>query len=462
MQQVQEYCAAKGHFPTPQDKFFNPQAQSIVKMLVLVLMFKLTDFAKGFQVRAFATVAILFSLAGCSSSSSTKPPETPTPRPSPVASVSPSMSSPSLPASTENRELLEQSWDIYRQQFIQADGRVIDYQDSDRSTSEGQAYAMLRAAIVDDPTTFALTLKWAENNLRRLAANGQATDQLWAWKWGQAKPGKWGPIDRNFASDADIDAITALILASRRWNRPEYLDLARTKLQDLWQFSTVMLPGDKRYLLPGPAAAFVRPEGTVYLNPSYFAPYAFRLFAQVDPKHDWLSLVSSSYEALEKSSKVSAVGLPSDWISLDTKTGKFQPIPTSSPLQSAYSFDAYRVWWRVAWDAAWFQAPEADRYLRTATKHLQTQWRSTSRLPARIDLQGRPTVNYDATSQYAMVYPAFRSLDPDVAQQILEKKLLPRYKQGIWDDQSAYYTQNLAWLGLLPPTALDSQLLRPR
>ncbi len=444
-------------------------------MLVFVPMFKLMGVAKGSRrsLTTLAAVAILCGVAGCSSSSSTKPPDTPSPSQSAVAVETPSppqssvvavpqsVSSPSLPETTENRELLEQSWAIYRQQFIQEDGRVIDYQDSDRSTSEGQAYAMLRAVLIDDPRTFALTLNWAENNLHRLAANGQRTDQLWAWKWGQAKPGKWGAIDRNFASDADIDAITALILASRRWNRPEYQNLARTKLQDLWKFSTLAVPGGKRYLLPGPAEAFAPSPSTVYLNPSYFAPYAFRLFAQVDKSHDWQSLVTSSYEALEKSSKVSAVGLPSDWIALDTKTGKFQPMPSSSNLQSVYSFDAYRVWWRVAWDAAWFQSPEADRYLRTATKHLQTQWRSTSRLPARIDLQGRPTVNYDATSQYAMLYPALRSIDPDSAQQLLEKKLLPRYKQGIWDDQSAYYTQNLAWLGLLSPTALDSQLLRP-
>jgi endoglucanase len=432
-------------------------------MLVLVLVLKVTNFAKAPQqwLRTLAAVAILSSLASCSPNSSTGQPTPPSPRQSPMATVSPSMSSPSLPESTANRELLEQSWVVYRQQFIQKDGRVIDYQASDRSTSEGQAYAMLRAVLIDDPTTFALTLKWAEQNLHRLSATGTPTDQLWAWKWGKEKAGKWGPIDRNFASDADIDAITALILASRRWNRPEYLDLARTKLRDLWKFSTIGVPGGKRYLLPGPVEAFMPSPSTLYLNPSYFAPYAFRLFAQVDPNHDWLSLVDSSYHALEKSSQASTVGLPSDWIALDTKTGRFAPVPPDRKLPSVYSFDAYRVWWRLAWDAAWFQSPEADRYLRTATKHLQKQLRSSSRIPAGINLQGKPTVNYEATSQYAMLYPALQVIDPDTAQRLLEEKLLPRYKQGIWDDESAYYTQNLAWLGLLPPTVLPPQLLRP-
>ena len=439
-------------------------------------MLKLTALVHRSQwcLRAVIAIVVLCSLTGCTSKPSPEEPETPSPTPSesvpspsPPASPTPMLpplreGSSSLPPSTRHRKLLEESWNIYRQQFIQADGRVIDYEDSDRSTSEGQAYAMLRAVLIDDPKTFALTLDWAEKNLHRLAENNTPTDQLWVWKWGQAKPGKWGPIDKNFASDADIDAITALILASRRWNQPEYLKLARTKLKDLWDYSTFAVPGGKRYLLPGPVEAFAPDATVIYLNPSYFAPYAFRLFAQVDPERDWMSLVKSSYEALEQSSKVSAVGLPSDWIALDITTLQYQPIPPESKLQSVYSFDAFRVWWRVAWDAAWFNAPEAQKYLGSATEHLEEQWLQQRRLPARINLQGKPTVKYEATSQYAMLYPAFRLTNPDIAEQLLNDKLLASYKDGIWDDESAYYTQNLAWLGLLPTTVIDSQLLKPQ
>ncbi|NET52093.1 MAG: hypothetical protein F6K09_26400 [Merismopedia sp. SIO2A8] len=214
--------------------------------------------------------------------------------------------------------------------------------------------------------------------------------------------------------------------------------------------------------MSGPASAFVLPEGKIYLNPSYFAPYAFRLFAQVDPDHDWLSLVESSYQVLNNSSQIAATGLPSDWIALDLNTGQIKPLPSDSKIQSLYSFDAYRVWWRVAWDAVWFDSREARSYLQTASQHLQQLWHSSSRLPARIDLKGQATVSYDATSQYAMLYAAWRLIEPDKAQQLLDQKLLPRYNQGIWDDQSAYYTQNLVWLALLPPTEIEPQLLQPQ
>ncbi|NEN97551.1 MAG: glycosyl hydrolase, partial [Moorea sp. SIO3I7] len=100
-------------------------------------------------------------------------------------------------------------------------------------------------------------------------------------------------------------------------------------------------------------------------------------------------------------------------------------------------------------------------YLGTATQHLQSLWRSSSKLPARIDIQGKPTVTYEATSQYAMLYSALRLIKPAMARELIEQKLIPQYQEGIWDDQSAYYTQNLAWLGLLPTTAIDRNLLNP-
>ena len=366
-----------------------------------------------------------------------------------------------LPEDTSNRELLIQSWKSYRKTFIQNDGRVIDYQAKHRSTSEGQAYAMLRAVLIDDPSTFAKTLNWGENNLKR-QNNGKKTDNLWAWKWGKRADGSWGTIDNNFASDGDIDAITALIFAYRRWNQPKYLELAKTKLRDLWKFSTFTDSQGKSYLLPGPKDAFIPNSSTIYLNPSYFAPYAFRIFSQINPERDWLSLVDSSYEVLEKSHGLSAVGLPSDWVALNIKSGDIQALPPSSKIQTLYSFDAYRVWWRIALDAAWFNSSPAKNYLRKSTQYLQQIWRDKSYLPARIDLQGKPLVDYEATSQYAMFYVAMRLIQPKIAQEVLASKILSQYKNGIWGDRSAYYTQNLAWLSLLHPSDIPRKLIQKR
>jgi endoglucanase len=214
--------------------------------------------------------------------------------------------------------------------------------------------------------------------------------------------------------------------------------------------------------MPGPIVSFQPQPNQIYLNPSYLAPYAFRLFAQVDRNHDWLSLVDSSYQVLQDSPRLSSVGLPSDWVMLDLETGQFSSPPVSARLRSTYSFDAYRVWWRVALDAVWFNEPRAKAFLQTHLAYLQEQWQSNQRIPARINLRGAATARYEATSQYAMLYPAFRVVDDSIAEEIRQQKLLSTYNNGIWDNDSAYYVQNLAWLGLYPAAEIDPDLLRSR
>jgi endoglucanase len=408
------------------------------------------------------------TLSGCVGSSQsvntpsaplqTVPLQTPAPSSSPLPLQSPDPNVLSL----SNSEILQQSWSAYKQRFIQTDGRVIDWEGNARTVSEGTAYAMLRSVLMDDPDTFAQVLSWAEDNLQRRDGNTR-TDQLWVWKWGQDDQGNWGVMDSNFASDADIDAITALILASRRWDRPEYLQLAQSKLKDLWELSTVevMTASDKsRYLLPGPAAVFQPEPTTIYLNPSYLAPAAFRLFAQVDAERDWMSLVDSSYQVLSDASALSSVRLPGDWVGLNTVTGEWQPLMAAN-LTSVYSFDAYRVWWRVAWDAVWFDEPRAKEFLQGHLGHLQDLWRSQQSIPARIDLQGTAIVDYEATAQYVMLYPALQIVEPAIAEEIRQQKIFSTYRAGIWDNDAAYYVQNLAWLGLFPPQDVPANLLQP-
>jgi endoglucanase len=372
-------------------------------------------------------------------------------------SPAPSVNTSDLKLSKQRRtEILDESWKSYRQRFIQPDGRVIDWESDQRTTSEGQAYAMLRSVLANDPETFARTLNWAEVNLAR-KVGGKQSDRLWTWKWGRMPQGQWGVLDGNFASDADIDACFSLILASKRWNKPEYLVLARQKLKDLWQFSTLEVK-QQRYLLPGPEVAFRQGE-TLIFNPSYFAPYAFRVFAQVDGDRDWLKLVASSYRVLEDSATLSSVGLPSDWVGFNLKTQRYESL--KAPLLSQYGFDASRVWWRVTLDGAIYNEPRAMAYLKQHTAHLRQLWLDQGKIPAQISLQGQPLVDYDATSQYGMLFAAMELLDPAIAENISQTKLLPRYQQGFWDNDAAYYTQNLVWFGLLPAETIGQAISQP-
>ena len=74
----------------------------------------------------------------------------------------------------------EQSWDLwekYAAKFIDPQGRVIDRAAQDRTTSEGQAYAMFFALVAGDRGRFDKLLKWTEENL----AGGDMTLRLPAW-----------------------------------------------------------------------------------------------------------------------------------------------------------------------------------------------------------------------------------------------------------------------------------------
>ena len=41
------------------------------------------------------------------------------------------------------------------------------------------------------------------------------------------------------------------------------------------------------------------------INPSYFSPYAYRVFKDADPEHDWYSLLDSGYDILFAASSAS-------------------------------------------------------------------------------------------------------------------------------------------------------------
>lgn len=118
-------------------------------------------------------------------------------------------------AAQPDAALLRRTWRGYRRHFMQRDGRVIDWKGGGVSTSEGQAYALVRAVWADDRKTFDRALRWTLDNLQ----HGDPT-ALPAWQWGQRTDGSWGVLDTQPASDADQWMAWALLIASERWEQP--------------------------------------------------------------------------------------------------------------------------------------------------------------------------------------------------------------------------------------------------
>jgi endoglucanase len=352
--------------------------------------------------------------------------------------------------------LLSSSWEKYKVRFLNKDGRIIDYQNKSVTTSEGQSYAMLRAVWVDDKDTFDLVWNWTKYNMRR------PKDSLLGWQWGKQKNGKYGFIENggdNSASDADSDIAFALILASKRWNNIQYLNDAKKILPDIWKNETDTING-KQYLLAG---NWAKRQDAVVVNPSYFSPYEWRVFATVDKKDDWNSLITPAYDLLNKSGKLTldgkkGVGLPPDWLAIDRKTGAISAAHDAN-LTANNGFDAMRIPWRIALDYVWNKDKRAYNYLVTSFKSYSTEYAKTGKLASVYTYDGKVLNATENPARYATALGYFIVVDPKTAAKIYQNKIIKLYSNAdnSFSDTLPYYEQNWLWFG----AALDTKFLIP-
>jgi len=342
--------------------------------------------------------------------------------------------------------LLRLTWQGYKADEIQSDGRVVDHGRAGVSTSEGQSYALLRAAWMDDRPTFVQVWAWTRYNLQ------VRPDKLFGYLWGRRGDGRWTILDTSSATDADEDIALALVFAGRRWRDDTYLRQARAIAQGIWRDEVVVVRGAP-YLTAGSWAPAYATPGPA-LNPSYLAPYAYRIFAGIDPAHHWMRLVDSSYRVLAACSlsplgSGGSVGLPPNWCAIRRATGDVAPIKTIKQAD-VYGYDAFRVMWRVALDYLWNGESRAKAYLDSSA-FLRRQWQRKGMLSAYTHtgaVVGLP----DVPLFYGADIGDFVVSDPAAAQTITARKLLPLFHQqdgvAYWDQRYSYYEQNWIWFGV--------------
>ena len=332
---------------------------------------------------------------------------------------------------------LASSWSGYKRAFIGTDGRVTDPSGGGRTTSEGQSYALLRAAWMGDRATFESVWRWTAANLQ---VRG---DGLFAWLW---KPGQ-GVADHSSASDADSDIALALLFGSRRFSSPTHLADGLRVLAGIWQTDVAEVAG-----MPVLTAGSWAPASTpVAVDPSYFAPYAYRVFAAADRAHPWSSLVDSSYTVLQRCTASplgsgTSAGLPPNWCGL-------QPDGTAVSLTSMsqaddYGYDAFRVMWRLAVDWRWSGEARALRYLQGAS-FLRDRWTSGGRVDPVYGHDGSVVASYNDPTVNAGVLGLCSVVDATCAGQVRTAVLATlNTTTGLFGDPSNYYEQNWAWFGL--------------
>lgn len=330
-------------------------------------------------------------------------------------------------------QLLQETWASYLRTSVRRSGRVIDRKGGGQTTSEGQAYALLRAVWADDPEAFARIHRWT---LRRLQ-HGDPT-RLPAWKYGRHGL-RVRVLDPQPATDADLLMAWALQLAGDRWDRPDYTELARTLARTTYA-ENVVLVGGRHVLLPGPWAKQTDP---IQVNPSYFVPFAMRDLDRLDPGLDWTPVIDDGYAILAEAAPDGEL-LP-DWLYLDPATGTRVPAP--SPAHDRHGFEAMRLPWTFAAEALWHDDPRA-RALLAPYRAWQARWRQFGGLPAVAHPDGTPAEDYGHLALSGALLPAWGVTDPDAASDLYTSDIAPSLGPDGWGDPADYYAQNWTWFGI--------------
>ena len=297
---------------------------------------------------ALGAVAVWF-LAGCGSSSGT-------------SSTRTSAASPQDRATTAARHFLDR--------YVDRDGRVVRRDQGGDTVGEGQAYGMLLAAAIGDSRRFDKIWAWTKANIRR-------PDGLISFLW---KDGH--VVDPQAASDADLDATRALLVAACRSHRPalrqEALALGNAIMKV--EVGSASFRGEP-VLTAGPWAITPPP---ITVDPSYFAPASFLALRSASKDPRWGGLATSARSITSK--LMPGPGrLPPDWAHLQGDT----PVPIGDPSHPQspprFGFDAVRTLVRFAEDPN----PVGRQIAARAWPVFQNQ--DPAKLPVEHDLSGHPT-----------------------------------------------------------------------
>lgn len=344
--------------------------------------------------------------------------------------------------------MLESLWERYKDEYIEKPSfRTLDKQRDNITTSEGQSYTMLRAVWQDDKETFDQSWQWTKDNLWK-------DNKLFAWLFGKEEDASYGVLDDlggdNAATDGDTDIAMALLFAYARWGDDTYLLEADSIIKAIWKESVVIV-NNRPYLTANDIEQFNPNE--ILLNPSYYAPYAYRMFALVDTDNNWQEVVDTSYEIIIKSSafpldKENSVGLPPDWVVLNRNTGALSS-PLSMEITTNYSFDAHRVKWRLYLDYLWYGDSRVKSYFEK-NNFLFSIWNSDQDIYNTYSHDGKVLDKGSSPAVIGTNIGYFAVVNPDIAKDIYEQKLLPLYNRDTqnWSKELGYYDSNWAWFGL--------------
>jgi endoglucanase len=323
-------------------------------------------------------------------------------------------------------------WESYKAHFYDPQGRVVDHDDGDRTTSEAQAYGLFFALVADDRETFDGLLRWTEDNL----AAGDLTATLPAWLWGRKRNGAWGVADANPASDADLWISYTLLQAGALWDEPRYAALGKALLAQVEAREITTLPRVGPFLLPS-SSGFQTPQETI-LNPSYVPPQVLAALTLESRNPAWRKMAEALPWFLGDSSPR---GFAMDWVACD---GQGNLTPSQGPGKTAGgSYDAIRVYLWAGMLAN--DAPRRAEILQ-AVSGMANYLRHHDAPPERVSGDGR-ILRPEANIAFSAAVLPYLAASGDFAALAVQKSRLQAQfdpAMGLFGKDHRYYTQNLA------------------
>ena len=259
-----------------------------------------------------------------------------------------------LMATTKNSMDAKNSYDTWKTNFVEdcSNGRYrIKFDDPSKTVSEGIAYGMLLSVYSADKTLFdGLWLYYKDN----VNSNG-----VMNWKIN----GCSGTEGANGASDAELDAAFALIVADYQWTSTGTINYKNDATALISAIKKHEVEANTFVLKPGDAFG-----GSQITNPSYFSPAYYRAFgAFTNDMAFWNQVAAKSYTIINNNLTVNNAvgGLVSDWCEA---SGNYSSQAGAYANQGKfYTYDAARTPWRIAVDYVWYGNADAKTYAKKSS-----------------------------------------------------------------------------------------------
>lgn len=181
------------------------------------------------------------------------------------------------------------------------------------------------------------------------------------------------------ATDADVDAALALVMASKQWNDNSYLTAAKSLID--WMAQNDI------------SGSSVKPGSNWNdaFNPSYGSLANFELFSKVSGG-TWSSVVNTAGNDLLKCQN-SKSGLVPDWCSWNS----YQPTKTNASVAQnedpGFYDDAARTPWRTAWSFYWYGNATAKKFNQNIINWLYDATHTASGINSGYHMDGTPELS---------------------------------------------------------------------